>query len=82
MFLIKFQESFQKSVLVFRCPKVCFLQLICRTSLFFKSNLELALSIILKERELHESKHIVVECRCLKTSFIQRIKGRCKYKKD
>ena len=27
---------------------------------------ELALSIILKQRELYESKHVVVECRCLK----------------
>ena len=32
-----------------------FLQLICKASLIFKSNLELALSIILKEKELHES---------------------------
>ena len=31
--------------------KLGFLQLICKTSLIFKSNLELALSIILKERE-------------------------------
>ena len=35
----------------------------CKASLIFKSNLELALSIILKERELFESKHTVVECR-------------------
>ena len=46
--------------------KLGFLQLICKASLFFKSNLELALSIILKEKELHESKHVVVECRYLK----------------
>ena len=46
--------------------KLGFVQLICKTSLIFKSNLELALSIILKERELYESKHVVVECRCLK----------------
>ena len=45
---------------------LCFVQLICKASLIFKSNLELALSIILKERELYESKHVVVECRCLK----------------
>ena len=38
----------------------------CKASLIFKSNLELALSIILKERELYESKHAVVECKCLK----------------
>ena len=46
--------------------KFGFLQLICKASLIFKSNLELALSIILKQRELYESKHVVVECRCLK----------------
>ena len=46
--------------------KLGFVQLTCKTSLIFKSNLELALSIILKERELYESKHVVVECRCLK----------------
>ena len=37
-----------------------FLQLICKASLMFKSNLELTLSIIVKERELHESKHVAV----------------------
>ena len=42
------------------------LQLICNASLVFKANLELALSIILKKRELYESKHGAVECRCLK----------------
>ena len=46
--------------------KLGFFQLICKASLIFKSNLELALSIILKERELYESKHVVVECRCFK----------------
>ena len=35
-----------------------FLQLICKASLMFKSNLELSLSIILKQRELYESKHV------------------------
>ena len=45
--------------------KLGFVQLICKASLIFKSNLELALSIIiLKERELYESKHVIVECRC------------------
>ena len=34
--------------------KLGFLQLICKASLIFKSNLELALSIILRERELRE----------------------------
>ena len=43
-----------------------FLQLICKTSLIFNSDLELALSIILTERELYESKHVVEKCRCLK----------------
>ena len=46
--------------------KVGFLQLICKASLIFQSNLGLALSIILKETELHESKNVAVECRCLK----------------
>ena len=46
--------------------KLAFLPLICKASLFFKSNLELALSITLKQRELYESKHVVAECRCLK----------------
>ena len=46
--------------------KLGFLQSICKASLIFKSNLELALSIILKERELYESKQVAVECRCLK----------------
>ena len=42
------------------------LQLISKASLNFNSNLELALSIILKQRKLYESKHVTVECRCLK----------------
>ena len=46
--------------------KLGFVQLVCEAYLIFKSNLELALLIILKERELWESKHVVVECRCLK----------------
>ena len=46
--------------------KLGFIQLICQASLIFKSNLVLALSIILKQRELYESKHAAVECRCLK----------------
>ena len=46
--------------------KLGFLQLIYKASLIFKSNIELALSIILKQRELYESKHVSVECRCLK----------------
>ena len=37
--------------------KLGFLQLICKASLISKSNLELGLSIILKQRELYESKH-------------------------
>ena len=46
--------------------KLGFLQLKCKVSLIFKSNLELALSIILKEGELYESKHVAVECKYLK----------------
>ena len=34
--------------------------------LICKSYLELALSIILKEKELYDSKHIAMDCRCLK----------------
>ena len=45
-----------------------FLQLIRQDSLIFKSNLELVLSIILKQRELYGSKHAAVDCRCLKVS--------------
>ena len=37
--------------------KLGFLQLICKVSLIFKSNLELAL-YILKQRELYESEHV------------------------
>ena len=47
-----------------------FLQLICNVSLILKLNLELALSIVLKKRELYESKYVVVECRCLKTMIL------------
>ena len=46
--------------------KLDFVQLKCKASLIFKSNLEFALSIILKEKELYKSEHVVVECRCLK----------------
>ena len=46
--------------------KLGFSQLICDTSLILRSNLELALSIILTERELYGSKHVMVEYRCLK----------------
>ena len=46
--------------------KLGFMQLICKASLIFKPNLELALSIILKKRKLYESKHVAVECRYLK----------------
>ena len=43
--------------------KLGLLQLICKGSLIFKSNLELALSII--KKKLYKLKHIAVECRCL-----------------
>ena len=46
--------------------KLGFLQLMYKASLIFKWNLELALSGILKQRELYESTHVAVECRCLK----------------
>ena len=43
-----------------------FLQLIREASLIFKMNSELTLTITLKQSELNESKHVTVECRCLK----------------
>ena len=46
--------------------KLGFLQLICKASLTFKSSLKLVLSSTLKQRELCESKHVAVECRCLR----------------
>ena len=46
--------------------KLGFFQLICKASLNFKSSLKLALSVISKQRELYESKHVAVEYRCLK----------------
>ena len=46
--------------------KLGFLPLICKASLISKSNLELALLIILRQRELYESNHVVGECRCSK----------------
>ena len=61
-------RSYSKKVRakLFCCAfKLGFLQLICKASLIFKWNLELALSIILKQREFYESKHVAVECRCL-----------------
>ena len=45
--------------------KLGFLQLIYKACLIFKSNLELVLSIILTQRDIYESKHVAVECRCL-----------------
>ena len=55
-----------RAKLIWCAFKLGFLQLICKASLIFMLNLELALSIILKERELDESKHVAVECRCSK----------------
>ena len=43
-----------------------FLQIICHASLLFKTSLELALSVILKQRESYESKHVAMDCRSLK----------------
>ena len=43
-----------------------YFQLTCKASLIPKSNLEVALSIMLKQRELYESKHVGVDCRYLK----------------
>ena len=65
----KGNRSYSESVRAkwFFCAfKLGFLQLICRASLIFKSNLELALSIIIKQSELYEPKQVAGECRCLK----------------
>ena len=62
-----FNMSMSKSmVLLCVYYAVRFFQLICKASLIFKSKLEFALAINLKERELCESKHFVVKCGCLK----------------
>ena len=45
--------------------KLGFLQLTFKASLIFKSNLELALSISLQQKELYGSNHVTVECRYL-----------------
>ena len=50
-----------------RAFKFGFLQLICTASLICKSNLELASPIIFLKRELYGSKHVPVDCRCLRT---------------
>ena len=52
-------RSYRERVRFLLAFKLGFLQLICKPFLIFKSNLELALSIILKQRELYESKHVV-----------------------
>ena len=65
----KGNRSYSESVRAkwFCCAfKLGFLQLICKAFLIFKSNLDLALSIILKQGELCASNHFSVECRCLK----------------
>ena len=46
--------------------KLRFVQVISKGSLIFKSDLELALSIVLKQSESCESNHVSEECRCLK----------------
>ena len=46
--------------------KLSFLQIIYKASLNFQSNLELALSIIVKQRALYKSNQVAAECRCLK----------------
>ena len=48
-------------------PKPGLPQSICKASSIPKSNPELVLSTILKQRESHEPKHVSEECRCLKT---------------
>ena len=62
------RQKRNKGVAQVRCCafKLGFVQLMHRPSLIFKSNLESALSSILKERELYDTKHAVVEYKCLK----------------
>ena len=60
-----YSESVRAKLLCFGF-KLAFIQLMCKASSIFKSNLELALSIISKERELYKSKHTMMQCRCLK----------------
>ena len=43
--------------------KLGFIQLLCKATLILKSNLELALSNILKERELYKSKRVEADWR-------------------
>ena len=50
--------------------KLGFLQFIFKASLLFNVNLELALWIILRQRELCDSRYVVVECRCLKIWYL------------
>ena len=52
--------------MILSCILVRFFPVNVQRFLIFKSNLELTLSIISKQRELNESKHVAVECRCLK----------------
>ena len=54
--------SYSESVRVkwFCCAfKLGFIQLMCKASLIFKSNLELALSVILKEKENYTSQNML-----------------------
>ena len=46
--------------------KLGFLQFIYKAFLTLKWNLEISVSIMLKERELYESKHVVVVCNVYK----------------
>ena len=55
------------SILCTPVTKICNLSIKAKkASLIFKSYLGLALSIILKQRELYDSKHVSVECKCIK----------------
>ena len=55
------------SILCTPVAKICNLFIKAKkASLIFKSYLRLPLSIILKPRELYDSKHVSVECKCIK----------------
>ena len=62
----KQSKTKQKKTKMILCFQVRFSPINKQNFFNFISNLELTLSILLKQRELYESKHVAVECRCLK----------------
>ena len=62
----KQSKTKQKKTKMILCIQVRFSPINKQNFFNFISNLELTLSILFKQRELYESKHVAVECRCLK----------------